>query len=647
MEAKKRQITGANERRGISAELAGRTFAAIKADDVKAFRECAETAGTTSLKFGRFPILSLMYLYGSRKLLKLYDKSLAGLSAYVYAPEEPEAYAAFREKAGKALRLYLSEDCTVSPPEMLLILGRTDIFPEIYAACYKTAELDGNLSEIRRLIYGIEREKGEKGFRLPKPALSGAQKRYLLLTIVISALVLILSGTLGILSFLAPEGSAEKPVKIDNADSLKLALGGTANYLLTDDLYLSEWEPRAFGGTLDGGGHTLSFSEDAAPKGFLTEITGTVKNLKIVFEEFSAELAEQKGFFANKNSGTASGVEIKFSASLTIAESVEREETEGDDSPMTDAEREAKDIAGTFMVSPFILENRGAVSGCKAELHLSVSGGYKANACFGGIAGVNYGAVNGCAILDGSAVTADTVDIAGIAGRNATGGIISGALNCGAFVQTSSSSYWNPNTAGIVLINYGKITESENKGLVSATSSNGESSEIGRNQTIAGGLASVNYRTIEWSKNNGAVSAAGIISDVYAGGAAGLNGETAELYKCISYAQITADLESGEAYGFGGGLAGFNSGYIMESFSLAPLGGSGVTFGGIAGAADYLSVQTTVLSNDKHYLENYYTFQNSTEFGIGRWLVEGYGGIECGTAGASSEELKSKDGFWG
>ena len=55
--------------------LAESLLQAIKKDDMKAFQTFMETAQCGAYRLGRFPVLSLLYLYSARRLIAVYEES--------------------------------------------------------------------------------------------------------------------------------------------------------------------------------------------------------------------------------------------------------------------------------------------------------------------------------------------------------------------------------------------------------------------------------------------------------------------------------------------------------------------------------------------------------------------------------------------
>src|SRR5574344_811624 len=106
---------------GFYAEL----YSAVKTDDLKKFDGyTVDSGGCGNICYGRFPVLSLIVLFGAKKLFRKYAETFFKCSDYVTVPEPADASVAFAARAGKCLRLYLDAE-TVSPLEMLMILDKT------------------------------------------------------------------------------------------------------------------------------------------------------------------------------------------------------------------------------------------------------------------------------------------------------------------------------------------------------------------------------------------------------------------------------------------------------------------------------------------------------------------------------------------
>ena len=105
-------------------------FQAIKKDDKKAFDALMENTQCGACRLGRFPTLSLLYLYDAKKILADYEEKFIDITSFTAYSEPVEISKKFSSKAGKCLRLYLNE--IVSPLEMLLILDKTNRLKRLY-----------------------------------------------------------------------------------------------------------------------------------------------------------------------------------------------------------------------------------------------------------------------------------------------------------------------------------------------------------------------------------------------------------------------------------------------------------------------------------------------------------------------------------
>ena len=76
----------------MSELIAQKAFEAIKKDDCAAFAALSENDRIGAYRYGRFPALSLMYLYKSKKLLKLYEEELIKVNDYTPVPEPVSAF---------------------------------------------------------------------------------------------------------------------------------------------------------------------------------------------------------------------------------------------------------------------------------------------------------------------------------------------------------------------------------------------------------------------------------------------------------------------------------------------------------------------------------------------------------------------------
>ena len=106
----------------MDSNIARKIFEAVKLDDVKAFSSLVKSNADLKIRYGRFPLLSVCYLYESYNILSKFETPMLLISSYEVFGEYIEIYQKFKKYAKKALRLYVFEYEIVQPVEMLAIL---------------------------------------------------------------------------------------------------------------------------------------------------------------------------------------------------------------------------------------------------------------------------------------------------------------------------------------------------------------------------------------------------------------------------------------------------------------------------------------------------------------------------------------------
>lgn len=117
-----------------------------------------------------------------------------------------------------------------------------------------------------------------------------------------------------LLLLLCPAAAADAPVEISSADGLSLLTSAPdGDYVLTADIDMTgiDWQPAAFSGTLDGGGHTIynisisapggdravtvdgnNKTYDTAVSGFFSVLSGTIRDLTLRGVDIAIETPE-------------------------------------------------------------------------------------------------------------------------------------------------------------------------------------------------------------------------------------------------------------------------------------------------------------------------------------------------------------------
>ena len=506
---------------------------AIKKDDIKAFDALMKKAQCGLYRLGRFPVLSLMYLYNSRQIISAYEEKFIKIPSYEELREPVEISKKFSAKAGKCLRLYLNE--VVTPLEMLLILDNIRRLRRIYPLTKPSSAVKERLKAVYSIRYSLGVKFEGDQIILDKKPLSGRMKRNI--AIICACSVFAVSVTVGV------------PVTVN---ALTVNFASQKEYSLTRNLVISK-PIKEFNCKIIGNGHKIILKKGAS----LGECKGSVSGLTIescgnavfttVYEsatieditvQVSAEVEATAGtaFVAKTNYGVIDGVTVNISGKINALAPA--------------AEGESLTFGGIVQTNAFKTnEAYGIVNGCTVNYSdFSLTGVHTADASYGGVAGINNGYVQACTVT--GSITADTFDLAGVCSVN--NGVLSGNTNEANISQASASTSWNPIASGIVLTNNGTAQYCENKGNVSAKSTFAQPEEETRVPTVsAAGIAYINNGTVGACKNFGSVTAEGTGS-AYAGGIAAQS--YSRITTCISNGDVSVKADTV----YLGGILGFS-----------------------------------------------------------------------------------------
>ena len=487
---------------------------AVISDDVAAFGTLiGQNADLKRLCYGRFPLESLLILYGAKKILRTFRPSTED---YVFVEEYPADYLRFKREAGAALRLYIGGK-TVPPDEMALICGMR--VPES-----AFAENGERLNEVYRLRARKNLKKDGSGkYRAPVSRKPDKRQLYTVVCCLITAIIFLgaASGLMGFVATSYGDGSAMAPALVNTADKLTgtISQNPGAHIEITSDftLNISSDYSLPFSGYIDGGGHTLTMTGDyyldpfaeAAALGRVDNLTlqyadfhsvysGSVRRIvldndvtlsansvngisltssfdgaghtvtvtdfsgKSLFDELNAYIKNVTFDFGKiRSSYTANGgflanVNNSRIENVTVIASGYMEELS----------------AGTDVYfGGFVYENRGTVSSVTASIQLELISdfsinGSQGNSYFSGIAGINSGTVSNAATTEDSFIESTTLDVSGIVSDNSSGAVIENSVNRASISTASASVMWSPNAAGVVLNNYGTVRDCFNYGAV-------------------------------------------------------------------------------------------------------------------------------------------------------------------------------------
>lgn len=599
-------------------------LSAIKSDDDKLFSELVtQNKSYLNLCFGRFPLLSLCYLYKSKKIAAAYEKSLLNFTAYVYADEDYESYRLFRKYAKRCLRFYISDKNLVTPLEMLAMRGDSLYLSEKYGDAQKDAKTVNRIRDIYRMLHSQDIDITSASIAIKRKPLSRKQKYRIFAAVIAATLISALCGASWWgFSALGGRGTAESPYEIMGEKQLKTAIGKDAHIALAKDFSLTEkWEPSDFKGSIDGNGHTVFVKKNMA-KGFVKTLEGKLENINFVFEDFDMQITENTALVAKTNNGLITNVNIKVSGKFVTNIA---------------AGTEGAPVQPTYL-SLLAYENNGEITDCKVDAKVFYKNTGGNDTFLSGIVSLNNGIIKDCLAVEGGEFLTDTVDTAAIAAENKLNATVSGCANYAEVSQSTANANWLPNVGGIVLSNYGTVTDCINNGSISAVSTATEKVL----NVYAGGVVCINTEKIIKCKNDADISAQSQNFNIYAGGVAALN--SGSIDNSCAYGKISVEAVGEGAFLFAGAIAGSLSGGVTNSYAAATFHsvGQNVYLGGIIGVAEYFSALSS---------NNYYVGQSNITYGVASILSGSYvyAGADSGVTKVTSiDEIKAVEGvYWG
>ena len=640
---------------------------AIVKDDIKAFQALMEEAQCGMVRLGRFPVLSLLYLYKSKRIISAYEDSFIKITNWEEMREPASASKAFSEKAGKCLRLYLNE--VVSPLEMLLILDRTKKLKRVYPLAKPSNAVKERLKSIYSVKYSLDIKYEGDDIIIDRRPLSYSEKKKIATACLCSFLAVAIAVATPVTTIkLIPKRVEGEVTKLS-----QINFGKDTTYTLKNDITLPDnFSVEKMSCTIEGGGKKLILGKGVS----LGELAGRMSDLEIessgspLFSSISEdgefsnatvnvnadiETYTSTAFVTVNNFGTIDNVTVnakgKVSALGTDSESTEYNELNF-----------AAIAANNFYRRTSVSKEVYGIRNCTVNYSdFSLEGEANTNAMFGGVAGVNYGYLMDCTVT--GSVRANTFDLAGVCVINS--GLLSGSKNSANLTQVSESSGWNPNVGGIAYSNTNTIEYCENTGAITSKSiyegeddkpnviaagivcestvyssggilyckNSGKISAEGNGIAYVGGIAATSISTVKYSISLGEISVKA--NSAYAGGILGASGVDSDFMyiycgfaeNCISECSISADVKEVSWFG---GIVGFVAEkgfeqYVYDDNNLPIKGNDGkylteiVYFGGGVRGCFYLGAGV----KDVDYFgniaggcgEDIYTDEFVTEYG--------------------------------
>lgn len=635
---------------------------AIISDNVTTFASLYDAYDISSISFGRFPILSLCYLYGSNKILSKYQECLLQIEEYVLLPEPHILSIKLRTFSKKALRLYQDKNAIISPLEMAAILNDYVVFKSIFNKCHKSQDILTRIDKIYLVEERVIVNSSTAAIKLPKKRMRSIEK---LICIILIAIILVVMGGTGAVayySFYLSRGTEENPIFTNSAEQFLECIDGNYNFIsITSDIVISnDTSFSSYSGAINGNGNTIYVSKNDSS--FFDELSGTISNVVFVFENLGSTPFIQNftGTMTNVSFvSTTSDCTIEDDFSPFIAYNYGTLNNITADITMDITSYGEKLPTGyndNLFIGGVVANNYGTINGCVATINITAHGTSEINTYFGGIVGYNEGTITTASTTLGSSIQADTLDPAGIVGLNYYYATVTDSKNYATVTQTSISNYWTPNVGGIAVTNYGYLTSCYNYGDLSAT---GDMATASNTPNIyIGGISAANYGAISLCKNDATLAATASSSYIYLGGIIGRSeSSSSSVENCASFGSYSIVSTSDDAYSFVGGTAGYNKGYIYSSFNCATLSaeGTNVYSGAIVGVSDYDTYSSTnsfFLFTAYYYNNKYIINEDSEEIGIGILLYNNYQLVTIEDDGSgldayeSLDELKQSEVYW-
>jgi len=578
---------------------------AIKKDDKKAFTELTANSKYLSLCYGNFPVLSLLYLYNSNKILSRFERDLILIKTYIFAGDDIETNHLFKTKAKRSIRLFTNNQI-VTPALMLAVLGY-DYKLSYFLKHNYLSESEEDIIKTYALSSGKEAKFIKGKLYVEKDKLSKKEVATVSLALILSLAIVFISFGLFTYTKTLPTGSVDSPYLINNANTLLSCLNDNDSIKLSSNIEVSNTSINEYTGNIDGCGHTLILSNLTSP--FIQNLNGSISNLNVIILDSKLDVTQSIGLFVNNNKGTLSNIYAQIkSCSFNIHLNETYEET------------------GTITryISTFNCFNQGVIDSCKFSIdNVNLLGDPHTDSVYGTICAYNKSSITNCELLNGN-IDAQIVDLGGLVGYNSSDNNqsyaqIKNCTNKATISQTTSIDNWSLHAAGICFINDDIIEECKNFGNITINALGANSST-----SYVGGIAAKNNGYIGKSLNKGNVAGINNCSMIYAGGITGYSASNySEISYCGSSGKINVSVPD-NTFTFVGGIVGqcegyFGYNYSSMEFNVIASENYNCTGGLIGIIYSNFSTGTNYLINNNYYLK-----QTNLVCGIASYLQYDY-----------------------
>lgn len=597
-------------------------FKLILIDNVNEFERLVnENESCLSVSFGRFPLLSTMILFNSKKLLKKYTEILLNKKEFIVTNEPYLLVKKFTSKAKKVTRLFY--DRTIYPIDMLAILHKDSKVKKFYKITSSEILAECKFIKIYEIYNQKIRIKNRKlKISLPKISIRDSKifRKYALVSFLC---MLIILGSGAIVMSSIGLGTDFSYYKVFDEKGLINAINNNISLRLYDDISLKEETVKQisnFSGNIDGNNKTLTLDFENFTNLF-NENNGVIENLNVVVMTENNLITDNIGLICNKNTGTISNLNIKFAISDDIVIQ--------------------KTTKGSVSFCGVAYENTGTIKNVEVEINavLTAIEETQGDAYFSGVCDKNYGKISYVNFKSSLDIVSTEVDMTSLAVNNFASGEINHCKNFVNFTQNNDIESWSPTIGGICINNYGKISYTENCGdiVISSTNTSGKLFSC-----LGAGIVVNNYNKVEKCLNKGNINIKSSIKTAQVGGiiAQGLVSDDCSTHsiisKCGNFGDFNVFVSSSDdesstnsTYSYVGGIVAVSSfanngnligTEIVDSFSCAKFSlnetkniNSGLVVGGCYGVA-YISAISLVFNQ---IANNYCVIDTETQYQIG------------------------------
>lgn len=608
-------------------------FEAIKSDDVTAFLRIFDIKGAKNYAFGRFPILSVCYLYNAKNIIKKFEKNILAKNEFEVLEEPFVLYQKFKSVAGNSIRVYANKQCSVSPIEMLAVLGQDGKVKKIFKNFCKNQQITNNLKYIYKIKNQETEIKKDKIKIQTKFNYSELKFTKTSLFACVGFCFLILASWF-LVGISIGNGSRLYPMQISTGEQFLSALNIGGNFTVEKDLKISNPNTMAsFDGVIDGKGNTLTI-ETSFPKALVQNNKGKIKNLNLIIKCDSIELSKSLSFVCFSNNGTIENVCVQWQGQFLTQNNEQK----------------------AIYISAITEKNYGYIKNCRAMLNLNAESENSGESFLSGCAGENFGTISNFALLEQSSITTKNIDISGVAIINNEKGTISSCKNHASLSQSSDATNWSPNVAGISIQNYGSITNCINYGNLSVSSDFATEST----QSIAyiAGICNVNYSKVQHCLNKANLLAKTKQLSIYAGGICAFSSNYQKSETQINYSyilncgmqgNIDASVENDKVFCFVGGISGFCHGYLENCYSTAIFAtayNKNGHFAGLLIGGSYISYNLIYVTLNNNYVLEQENIPYHVGCGVLNYIyyqVTSVGGV---TSMQTEQQIQNTEVYW-